>query len=89
MSTLTALCAPASLLAHTGHGWGHAWVWAPFTLALWLALTATVVWLVTRSVGARRPSALDRAREVLAERYARGELTSDEYRERLAELRDA
>jgi hypothetical protein len=29
----------------------------------------------------------DRAREILAERYARGELTTEEYRERLEHLR--
>jgi len=30
---------------------------------------------------------VDRARDILAERYARGELTTDEYRERLEQLR--
>lgn len=29
----------------------------------------------------------ERAREILAERYAQGELTTDEYRERIGELR--
>ncbi len=49
-----------------------------------VALIAAAVWLVARSVGDRRPS---RAREILDERYARGELTTDEYHERLDALR--
>jgi putative membrane protein len=34
----------------------------------------------------RRGDPLDRARELLAERFARGELTGEEYRQRLDEL---
>jgi uncharacterized membrane protein len=30
---------------------------------------------------------MERARDILAERYARGELTVDEYRERLEQLK--
>jgi putative membrane protein len=73
------------------HGWGPgggwAWLWGPIVLLLWVALVATVVWFVARSARPRERSGLERAREVLAERYARGELTTDEYRERLEQLR--
>jgi putative membrane protein len=64
-----------------GSGWG--WLWGPIVLLLWAGLIATVVWFATR--GARPPerSGMERARDVLAERYARGELTTEEYRERL------
>ena len=68
-----------------GGGWG--WLWGPIVLLLWVALIATVVWVVARSARPRERSGLERAREVLAERYARGELTTDEYRERLEQLR--
>jgi putative membrane protein len=68
-----------------GGGWG--WLWGPIVLLLWLALIATVVWFVARSARPRERSGLERAREVLAERYARGELATDEYRERLEQLR--
>jgi putative membrane protein len=68
-----------------GGGWG--WLWGPIVLLLWVALVATVVWFVARSARPRERSGVDRAREVLAERYARGELTTDEYRERLEHLR--
>jgi len=73
-----------SVLAHHmhDHGWWPIW---PF---LWLAVIATIVWLVTRrrwSTG-RPQSGADRARDILAERYARGEISGDEYRERLGQL---
>jgi putative membrane protein len=68
-------------LAEAGwHGGGPLW------LLLWLLILGAVVWLVARRLGERRPDALDRAREILAERYARGELSGDEYRERLEGL---
>jgi putative membrane protein len=71
------------LLANDSDGWGHPW-W-PLWLLFWAALLATGVWLIMRRQN-RRGGPLDRAREVLAERYARGELSAEEYRERLEEL---
>jgi putative membrane protein len=68
-----------------GGGWG--WLWGPIALLLWAGLIATVVWFTARSARPRERSGADRAKEVLAERYARGELTTDEYRERLEQLR--
>lgn len=66
------------------HMWGGTWWW------LWgavkLAFIVGAIWLLARGFGPRRYG-LSRAREVLAERYARGELTADEYRERLEGLR--
>jgi putative membrane protein len=68
-----------------GSGWG--WLWGPIVLLLWVALVATVVWFVARSARPRERSGAERAKDVLAERYARGELTTEEYRERLEQLR--
>jgi putative membrane protein len=68
-----------------GSGWG--WLWGPIVLLLWAGLIATVVWFATRSARPPERSSGERAREVLAERYARGELTTEEYRERLEQLR--
>jgi putative membrane protein len=68
-----------------GGGWG--WLWGLMVLLAWVAVIAAVVWFVARSARPRERSGVDRAREVLAERYARGELTTDEYRERLEQLR--
>jgi putative membrane protein len=79
---MTALAA-LPLFAESGDDWGHAW-W-PIWPILWVALIGAIVWLIARR--RHRPhDPLDRAREVLAERFARGELTGEEYRARLAEL---
>jgi putative membrane protein len=78
---MTAVHDIASLVADAG--WPHhgAW-WFPFGL-LWLLALAVLIWFVARNVQTRRHSATD----ILAERYARGELSSEEFRERLDELR--
>jgi putative membrane protein len=68
-----------------GGGWG--WLWGPIVLLGWVAVIATVVWFVVSGTRPRERSGVDRARDVLAERYARGELTTEEYRERLEQLR--
>ena len=74
----------ATVLADHRDGWGHGW-W-PLWPILWLAVIVAVVWYLSRRWGKPRGGGLDRAKEILAERYARGELSGDEYRQRLAEL---
>ena len=71
-----------------GAGWGGwSWFWfAPFLLALLVAVAALAGWLIWRSARKPKGVSLDRAREILAERYARGELSGDEYRDRLSQL---
>ncbi|MFP3901912.1 MAG: SHOCT domain-containing protein [Acidimicrobiia bacterium] len=68
-------------------GWGGGWVWLWGTLMVlaWVALIGTAVWLVARALGPGR-AGRSRAREILDERYARGELTTEEYQERLERL---
>lgn len=80
MTNATATALP--LLTHDGD-WGHHW-W-PVWLVFWAVLAGLAVWLLVKRRDRRRDP-LDRAREVVAERYARGELTGEEYRERLDEL---
>jgi putative membrane protein len=63
----------------------HDHAWWPIWPLLWAALIGTAIWLILRRRD-HRHDPLDRAREVLAERYARGELTGEEYRQRLGEL---
>jgi putative membrane protein len=82
VKTVNAVAALPLLTRHTDD-WGHPW-W-PLWLLFWAALIGTAVWLIVRRRD-RRGDPLDRAHEVLAERYARGELTGQEYRERLDEL---
>ena len=62
--------------------WG--WVFPLAWLALWALLIGLLAWYL---LAGRRRSGLDEARRILAERYARGELSPDEYRERRSQLR--
>jgi putative membrane protein len=80
MNTLNALTSVVA--SHAGHD-GY---WVPFGF-LWLALLAVGIWFLVRGRRFRGPSDMDRAREILAERFARGEITGEEYRERLEQLR--
>lgn len=89
---MNAIGAITPLLA-AGAGWGPGggpsgawWVVGPLMLLFWVALAATVVWLIVRRSRPAEPSPADRARGILAERYARGELSAEEYRERLDQL---
>jgi uncharacterized membrane protein len=71
------------------HGWGGDDLWGWFTMFvfmfLWIAVLVAVLWaLLSRSTPPTRKQD-DQVRELLAERYIRGELTSEEYHE----LRDA
>jgi uncharacterized membrane protein len=50
---------------------------------LWIVV-GTVIWLVARK--RRRSSIMDRPLEVLADRYARGEIDVNEYRTRRDEI---
>lgn len=88
------MIAPTNLLTvlaaggHWGPGWGPdgGWWFGPLIPLLWIALVGLTVWLVTRRRRSHEPTGMDRARHLLAERYARGELSTDEYRDRLDNL---
>jgi putative membrane protein len=69
-----------------GSHWDHGGFWFPFAL-LWVVVLGAAIWLVARNLRPRERSGIERAREILAERYARGELAGEEYRQRLDELR--
>ncbi|HEY7225082.1 MAG TPA: SHOCT domain-containing protein [Micromonosporaceae bacterium] len=53
-------------------------------LLLMVLATGLVAWAV---VGRAKPSANEAARQILAERYARGEIDTEEYTKRLTSLR--
>lgn len=68
-------------------GWGGGWMWLWGTLMMlaWVAIIAAAIWFLMRTgAGVRGKS---KAEQLLDERFARGELDQDEYRERKAELR--
>lgn len=63
-----------------GGGW---WLWG----LLKLALIGVLLFALFRGFRSRRFDGMSSARTILAERYARGELNADEYKERLERLK--
>jgi putative membrane protein len=73
-------------------GWW--WVWRLGMFLLWFVLIAFLFFFCFRRWGPwhgpyqhYQPTGMERARDILAERFARGEITGEEYRERLEQLR--
>ena len=81
-------------------GGGPPGFWPVFPIAFglfWLAVAVGVFYLLRRRMAANdantaataaASSPMSRARSVLAERFARGEIDEDEYHTRMAALRD-
>jgi putative membrane protein len=68
---------------------GHVWGGGPWFLVfplLWLAVIVTLILVFRRRW---RPWYAGTAESALGERYARGEITEQEYRQRLAIIREA
>jgi putative membrane protein len=79
------------------YGWpGMGWMWI-FWILLVVGLALLIILLVRvfggaglgRGAGSAPTMGGSRAREILAERFARGELTAEEYREGLRTLDEA
>ncbi len=91
MSVAAAVLADANGFDHM-NGWGGGWMWL-WGVAMMVLFVVLIVWLVRaadRPTGPTRGPAPEpgaRAREILAERYASGEISTEEYRERVSELR--
>jgi putative membrane protein len=71
------------------------WFWFlpfwPLSILVWIAIFGLACWLLFRTLGWGRGTWTQaeggqRAREILAERYARGEITTEEYRDRLNQI---
>jgi uncharacterized membrane protein len=76
-----------SLLAATGEHDEHWWFVFPFFWLLWIGVIATILFFVFRRRSGRCVGGgNDHAHAILAERFARGEISGDEMRERLAQL---
>jgi putative membrane protein len=73
-----------ALVLADGNGWhhGHCWIVLPILLVL-LAILAAFFWRRKRGRG----NGSDSPQRILAERFARGEISGDDYRDRLAQLR--
>lgn len=72
-----------------GEPWDNGWwvVWRIGMLLFWLVVIGFAFWWFRRAGRRRQPSGAERARDILAERFARGEITADEYHERLEQIR--
>jgi putative membrane protein len=86
--------ASALVLAQPGFGsdgepWDNGWwvVWRIGMLLFWIVVIGLAFWWFRRSGWRRQPTGTERARDILAERFARGEITADEYHERLEQIR--
>jgi len=66
-------------------GWhhGHHWI---VCLVVLVVLAAAVAAFIRRRGTTKRPDGGDLPRRILGERFARGEINADEYRERLSQL---
>ena len=78
-----------------GRGWGHWWVMSGVvpmiaTVVIW-ALVITAIVIVARYLislwGASQTARSTQAEDLIAQRYARGEIDDDEYRRRTTLLR--
>lgn len=71
-------------------GWGIAWMWAwPLLGLVGLILLGVVAYGLIRpgrANGQTSPSPSGSARDILAQRYARGEIDAEEYHRRLEAL---
>ena len=67
------------------HGWG-AWTMFGGVMVLFWAAVITAVVLAVRYTGRPTSYGLPRPEDVLAERFARGEIDEDEYRRRVTLL---
>lgn len=79
-----------------GFGWngisGWGWVGMALMMVFWFAILALFIYAISRafwrpSQAAMGPTDEDRAMRLLRERYARGEITEEEYRQVSSTLR--
>ena len=84
------------MMWYDGNGWGWAgWILMTVGMVAFWALVITAVVLAIRYLTGSRSSdasatssVQNRADDVLAERFARGEIDENEYRQRLSALRE-
>ncbi len=72
---------------HMMDGWVSGW---PFMILLWITLIAlivTLIWFLVKKAGDSDKRTHDKsARQIIDERFARGEIDSEEYRQMKNEL---
>ena len=84
---MTLLTATGVLLSSSDEHWHYFWLWPLIPLTWLLVLFLFFRFLCWPGRGWRRYGHdIDPARRILAERYASGDISHDEYRERLGNL---
>jgi putative membrane protein len=75
-------------MMNDGQGNGWMWLWGGLMMLLIVLGVVLAIWLILRNQSHREAPATptQRAREILAERFARGEIDTEEYRDRLSHL---
>ena len=68
-------------------GWGW-WNWAAMTMVM-VGFWGLIAWLVIVAVRTARPQASPKPEEILAARFAAGEIDDEEYRRRLDVVRES
>lgn len=74
---------------HGPGGWmtgPWAWVFAVFAALFWLLILGTLVWLVIWLIRQTGPAGRESPLDILKTRYARGEISRDEYERMRQEL---
>jgi putative membrane protein len=69
---------------------GWAWFWMATMMVVFWAIVVAAIVLVVRALRSPQGGGIPAARtpqDILAERYARGEIDADEYRRRVDELK--
>lgn len=78
-----------------GHGfwggpWSVPWWWGLIMMIFWLVIlvgiAVFIAWLVRQVIGREPRSGTNRALEILQERYARGEITREQYEQMRRDL---
>jgi putative membrane protein len=85
MTTMMALADSPGPWRDGGHPGGLFWIFPVFWGLFWIGLVVGGFALLRRKAKGRDPRVA--AEAVLAERFARGEISADEYEDRLAVLR--
>ncbi len=71
---------------HWNYGWGMGFGWL-FMIIFWVLVVLGVVYLLKLvSGGARREEKRDTALDILKQRYAKGEITKEEFEEKKKDL---
>lgn len=77
-----------------GHGWGTGWLMTAIVLTLFFAVVITGIMVAARylrpgdSGTGARPATTSAAEDVLAHRFARGEIDETEFRSRVTALKE-